>query len=412
MLGKQLRGSFLPALVLTVGIAGISQAAGQTPEQNLKEAETKINNLTHVVAQTKRQMDTAFNIARSTKASKNLPSKLAHKAETEAQYWKDLNILMNLELQSAKKDKEKAQADIAAAKSKASADAAAVEKSNADTKAEEARKKSEASKKVADEAAARAVAAKKDPKIAAATENKVAAKAKSEYDSAAAAQKRADAKAAATAANSTKADAAATKAKNTALAAADSVKGHKRIVEQSQMRARSAAGAWETEKKQMANNPFYRACDNVDREITSAIEKAKDDPVAAAATAVKTAIGGVDGLVTGAISAAANTPWFKGTKVGTTVDIAAYLKELPGKPKDAAIDQIANLVSSVYKAKTAKEALNLFGKAEEKRKNESFTELVDKVLDLIKAYDKDFDPKTYRKAILDTYEMLPPGAKF
>jgi len=412
MFGKQSRGSFLPALVLTVGIAGISQAAGQTPEQDIKQADAKVNALPGAIAVAKRQMDAANNIAHSARASKNLPTNLVIKTATDAQYRKNVYVSLNLELQSAKKDKARAEANLAAARSKASADAAAVEKKNADAKAEEARRKAEASKKVAEEAAARAVAAKKDPKVAAATENKAAAKAKSEYDSAAAAAKKADAKAAATAANATKAEAAATKAKNAAMSAETAAKMHKHIAEQSKVVALSAAGAWETQKKQMANNPFYRACDNVDREITATIEKAKEDPVAAAASVVKTAIGGVDGLVTGAISAAANTPWFKGTKVGTTVDIATYLKELPGKPKDTAIDQIANLVSSVYKAKTAKEAFNLFSKAEEQRKNENFTELVDKVLDLIKAYDKDFDPKTYRKALLDTYELIPPGAKF
>jgi hypothetical protein len=126
---------------------------------------------------------------------------------------------------------------------------------------------------------------------------------------------------------------------------------------------------------------------------------------------VKTAIGGLDGVVTGAISAAANSAWFKGTKVGTTVDIAAYLKELPGKPKDIAIDQTANLVSSIYKAKTVKEALNLFGKAEDQRKTENFKELADKVFDLIKAYDKDFDKDKYRKVLFEVYDCLPPGAK-
>jgi len=433
MLDKQTCGSLLPALVLTVGMAGTSLAASRTPleeaptvgmsgspltasqapyEQEIKQADAKIDGFTRLVAEAKRQMDTANNIANSARASKNLPPKLAQKSVAESLYRKDVLIMMNLELASAKNDKARAVAGLEAAKARSTADAAAAEKRNADAKADAAKKKADDAKRKADEAVANAVAAKKDPKVAAAAANAEAARAKTEYDAAAAAKRNADAKAAATAANATRADAAATKAKNAALSSAETVKGQKRIVEQSQLRARSAASAWESERKQMANNPFLRACDNVDREITEAIEKAKDDPVAATASAVKTAIGGLDGLVTSAISAAANTPWFKGTKVGTTVDIAAYLKELPGKPKDTAIDQTANLVSSIYKAKTAKEAFSLFSKAEDQRKKESFTELVDKVFDLIKAYDKDFDAKTYRKVLVDTYDALPPGAKF
>ncbi|MDR2560755.1 MAG: hypothetical protein LBC63_03155, partial [Holophagales bacterium] len=339
---KQSHDSPLPILVLAVCMAGTSLAAGKAPhavptmdmasttlttmqtpnEEELKKAVTKIDAMTKATAETKRQMEATNRIAGYMKASKNMPSKLANKAVTEAQYWKDVYVLTNLELLSAKSDKTKAETAIAAAKSKATADAAAEEKKKADTKVADTKKNYDNAKKKADDAAAKARAAKKDPKVAAAKENEAAAKAKADYDAAVAAKRTSDAKATATASNAKRDETAATNAKNAARAKADTISGQKRIVEQSKGRATSAANAWEAERKRMENNPFNRACDNVDRAITDTIEKAKDDPVAAAASVVKTAIGGLDGVVTGAISAAANSAWFKGTKVGTTVDIA------------------------------------------------------------------------------------------
>jgi len=98
MLGKQSCGSLLPTFALTVGMAGAPLAASQKPnEEDIKQADAKINALTQAVAGTKRQMETANLIANSAKASKNLPPKLAYKAVTEAQYRKDVYILMNLE---------------------------------------------------------------------------------------------------------------------------------------------------------------------------------------------------------------------------------------------------------------------------------------------------------------------------
>ena len=416
MFGKQSFGSLLPALVMTVGLtaglAGISSAASQAQyEFDIKQADAKVNNLTYAVSATKRQMETANLISKFAKSSKNMPAELVGKIVAEAQYRKEFYTLMNLDLQAAKMDKAKAEADLQAFKAKAAAEAAAAEKKNADAKVETAKKTYDAAADKAKSAVAKAKAAKKDPKVAAAAENTAAEKAKTEYDTAMSAKKAADAKYKTMAGNAAKAEAAATKAKNPALSAASSVKSQKYRVDQAQIFAKGTVATWDAQKKRMDNNPFLRAVDNVDRAITDTIEKAKDDPVAAAAAVVKTAIGGVDNLVTGAISAAANSPWFKGTKVGTAADIIAYFKDLPGKPKDTAVDQVANLVSSIYKAKTVKEAFNLFTKAENQRKTETFTEILDKTFDLIKAYDKDFDDSNYskyRKAIIDVFEQVPP----
>ncbi|MCL1812993.1 MAG: hypothetical protein FWG29_05675 [Treponema sp.] len=121
-----------------------------------------------------------------------------------------------------------------------------------------------------------------------------------------------------------------------------------------------------------------------------AAEAAKKDPFGAAATGVKTVVGGVTGVVQKGIGAAANLKWVKGTKAATSVDLSNALVGMLGAHTDIAIDSAAKLAEGIYKGKPVNDLSKLAWEAAKKSGKSSADDVVDKVMAVFKSYDPDF----------------------
>jgi hypothetical protein len=137
------------------------------------------------------------------------------------------------------------------------------------------------------------------------------------------------------------------------------------------------------------------------KKAPAAVKKAatavKKDPVKAATTATKAVVGGVSGAVQTGISAAANSRLLKGTKLGTTVDLANSLYGVAGVWQDIGIDAVAALAVGVYKGKTVSELTDTVITAAKNSTKGNVDSIVDKSVACLKAYDKDFSKQDLAK---------------
>jgi len=127
------------------------------------------------------------------------------------------------------------------------------------------------------------------------------------------------------------------------------------------------------------------------------INNVKKDPIGAAATAAKAAVGGVQGAVQAGISALANCKMLKGTKTGTTLDIANTLVAVPGAWQDIGIDAIAGLASGIYQGKPISQLDDIAFAAATKSAKGNVDDIVDKSLAALKAYDVNFTKQDLNK---------------
>ena len=151
----------------------------------------------------------------------------------------------------------------------------------------------------------------------------------------------------------------------------------------------------------MAQSKVNTSISKVTNTVKQTVNNAKKDPIGTAATAAKTAVGGVSGAVQTGISAAANSKLLKGTKVGTTVDLVNTLAGVPGVWKDIGIDTVAGIASGIYQGKPVSQLDSLVVAAAKKSTKGNVDAVVDKTIACLKAYDKDFSKQDLAKFAKD-----------
>jgi len=391
-------------------------------EAAVKEAEKRVELTKKWGTEAGKNVTGMNRIVNELNSSKFVSDSLKISARKELELRKAILQWRGIEVQAASAELALRQAAVKEDDAKAFAAQQAAKAKDAATKAAAAKKESDAKAAAAKTATAKAAAAPKNAALKTA-----AAKAATEAATAANAAKTAATGETSAKTNASRADALAKAATNDVAAKKKAFDGYtasaanykNNTLRNLEREKEAKKNAWLNEKARMEKNPFYKALDRVDKLIDDAlaiakeeIQNAKDDPLGAAANALKLATSGVDDLVQGAISLAANSPWFKGTKVGTSVDFANTLVGLAGVPKDIAIDGTANVLSAIYKSKSVKEAYNNIEKAMKDTKAQPFMTVADKFMDLLKAYDKDFDKTKWRDALRGMVDNLPLGMTF
>jgi chemotaxis protein histidine kinase CheA len=318
-------------------------------------------------------------------------------------------------LTNAKKAAETAAATATRAK-KIADDVAARAKNDKLSKPEADKKAAEAANyKAASEKAAAAVAPAK-----AAADNKAAAAAtaKTSMDKLQSAHKAAKAKEDASKAAYDKAEAAdkaaAVKAASDNKAASDKVNAAKAAYDKVNAEYLAASSDWS--RKSDAKWAAYKALRDAEQTARTAgdtwAEAARKANIAqnvinATASGAKIIIGGVVGAASAALEAISNCSLLKGTKAGTAVDfsnciVGVATLTLKEYAVNVGIDTMASLLSSIYNGKKVSEIAKTAFSAAGKSAKSPVTDIADKTMALLQAYDPDLttdDLKDFSNAL-------------
>jgi len=137
---------------------------------------------------------------------------------------------------------------------------------------------------------------------------------------------------------------------------------------------------------------------------------AAQDKIDKAAEGAKALIGGVTGIFHTGLEKLCNTRLLKGTKVGTALDfsncvVSKATSDLMGFITDIGVDTVAGMVSAIYCGKSVTEVADQVLSSAKKSAKSNVTDVCDKTMALLRAYDPDITPedlKDYAKGLKES----------